>query len=48
MQFNQLGQRSGTWTKFYSNGVLKERIVFEQGKVVSPPQHYDSDGQLMP
>jgi len=44
-ELNSLGKRQGVWEDYYSNGQLKERAAYENGRVVSEVIKFDKRGK---
>ena len=41
----KMGIRSGLWREWYANGQLKEKSVWEEGRLRGEPERFDSTGR---
>ena len=45
-QFNEIGEREGSWSAYHENGIIKYEGNFINGKEVGVFHYYDYDGNL--
>lgn len=43
----QLGLKTGNWTRWYDNGMIKESYFFKNGKLKGQFRTFDTDGRLL-
>ena len=42
------GKKQGEFISYYENGIVRQILVFEEGRMLYPPQFFDVNGYALP